>query len=491
MAPRGCVSVDSLPLQVLLRDHPSWAGEPLAVTREEKPQSPILYLNRAAREKGLAPGMKYSSALSVVPGLRAREVPSDRIEHARELIVRKLFGFTPDVEPCPFDADAFWVSLDGLGSLFPSEARWIECVCAALAAEGFPARVAAGFTRFGTYAIARSRPRSMVFASRAEEQALMGRSSIDILPLSPRHKSLLKKLEIRTVQQFVSLPAEQTARRLGKEAGLLRRLILCDDPLPIPSAAVTEKTASRRRLDSPLVDTALLLPHVDELLALEGRRAEAQRCVISGVALILRTEDGEITTDLIRPAVPTLKTEVFRRLIELRLSARQLSSGVQDIELRSARTRPSRVQGELFTVRRRDLEAGARAFAAIRARFGNMAVSSARLRDSYLPERSFSWEPLERPLVPVPRAEAQGSAASPDNPAAVRRIFVEQRQVRMSSMSGRGMTGPFAVSGSWWGSPGRDAAYLRHYYFRSSPQGIEWIFVDRIGGAAWLQGELD
>jgi protein ImuB len=492
MAPRGCISVDSLPLQILLRDHPSWAGEPVAVTREEKPQSPILALNRAAREKGLAPGMKYSSALSVVPDLRAREVPSERIEQARELIVRILFGFTPDVEPCPFDADAFWVSMDGLRSLFPSEAHWIERVCGALASEGFPARVAAGFTRFGTYAIARSKPCSMVFSTRAEEQALMGRSSIDILPLSPRHKSLLKKLEIRTVQRFLSLPAEQVARRLGKEAALLRRLILSDDRLPVRAAAVTEKASIRRRLDAPLVDAALLLPHIDELLALEARRAEAERFVISGVALILRTEDGEITTDLIRPAVPTLKTEVFRRLIELRLSARQLSSsGVQEIEIRSARTRPSRVQGELFTVRRRDLEAGARAFAAIRARFGNTAVSSARLRDSHLPERSFSWEPLERPVLPAPSAQPQGSAASSDHPAAVRRIFFEPKPVRVDSAGFRSMVGPFSVSGSWWGSPGREAAFLRHYYFAASSRGIAWLFVDRLAGSRWIQGEVD
>lgn len=487
MALRGCISVDRLPLQILLKDHPSWAATPVAVTKEERPQSPILALNRVAREKGLAPGMKYASALSLVPDLRAREVPPDRIEQARELIVRILFSFTPDIELCPFDADAFWVSVDGLRTLFPSESRWIEMVRHALAAKGFHARVVAGFTRFGTYAIARSMSRSMAAASRAEEQALTGRSSIDILPLSPRHKSLLRKLEVRTVRQFVSLPAEQVARRFGKEAGLLRQLILSDDPLPIPSAAVRETAACRRHFDAPVVDAGLLLPHIDELLAVEARRAEAQRSVISGLALILRTEDGETTTDLIRPAVPTLETQVFRRLVELRLSGRQFSSGVEDLEIRCARSRPSRVQGELFTLRRRDLDAGARAFAAIRARFGNRAVTCARLSDSHLPERSFTWVPMERPVLPAPPGEAQAT----DHPAAVRRIFFEARQKRFDRTPSGERDGPFVVSGSWWGTTGRDMAYLRDYYFTSSSVGTAWRFVDRLDDSSWIQGEVD
>ena len=131
-------------------------------------------------------------------------------------------------------------------------------------------------------------------------------------------------------------------QRFGKEAGLLRAAILSDDPLPIQPVAVKETTPCARHLDSPLVDLDLLMPHIDELLAIEAGRAEEERSVISGLTLILRTEDGEITTDDIRPAVPTLQTSLLRRLIHLRLSARQFTSGVEDIEIRSARTRPSR-----------------------------------------------------------------------------------------------------------------------------------------------------
>jgi nucleotidyltransferase/DNA polymerase involved in DNA repair len=98
-------------LQILLNDNPSWVGTPVAVTREEKPQSPILALNREARDSGLAVGMKYASALSIVPDVRARAVPEDRIAGARAHVVQSLIAFTPDIELCPWDADALWVSV--------------------------------------------------------------------------------------------------------------------------------------------------------------------------------------------------------------------------------------------------------------------------------------------------------------------------------------------------------------------------------------------
>jgi protein ImuB len=486
MALWGCISIDCLPLQILLRENPAWSGTPVAVTREEKPQSPILALNREAREKGLAAGMSYASALSLVPDLRARAVPHSRVVEARDRIVSLLAAFTPDIELCPFDMDALWVSVEGLRSLFASESLWIEKVRRALAAEGFPARVVVGFTRFGTYTIARSKSRSMVFVSRKEESALMGRSSIDILPRSYRAQSTLRKLEIRTVQQFVSLPEGEAMRRFGKEAAFLRTAMLSDDPLPIQSLAMKETAPCGRHLDAPLADLNLLMPHIDELLALEAGRVEKERAVISGLTLMLRTEEGETSTDVIRPAVPTLKTHLLRRLILLRLSARQFSSGVQDIELRSDRTIPSRGQEELFTVRTRDLQAGALAFAAIRARFGNDSVSCAQLTDSHLPESSFRWVPLQRPVLPAPAQETPAA----EDPTAVRRIFFAPRQTRRSREPSE-TAEPFIVSGSWWGTGEKDAPFDRNYYFLRAPAGILWMFVDRRAHTSWVQGAID
>ena len=247
-----------------------------------------------------------------------------------------------------------------------------------------------------------------------------------------------------------------------------------------------ETMPCRRRLDAPLVDLSLLMPHIDELLAIEAGRVEKDRAVISGLTLVLRTEEGETRTDIIRPAVPTLKTSLLSRLILLRLSARQFSSGVEEIELHSDRAAPPRGQEELFTVRARDLQAGARAFAAIRARFGNDSVSCAELIDSHLPEGSFRWVPLQQPVLPVRDRETP----SAECPTAIRRILFAPRQLAGAKEPGE-TAEPLVVSGSWWGTGETDAPFLRHYCFRGSPGGILWLYVDRIARASWVQGVID
>jgi protein ImuB len=502
MALRGCIDIHRLPLRVLLKDNPSWKGMPVAVTREEKPRSPILALNREAREQGLSVGMRYAQALSVVPRLRARAVSRERMAEAQKGIMELLSAFTPDIEPCPFDVDAFWVSVEGLRPLFFSESRWAESVRRALDAKGFPATIAVGFTRFGTYAIARSRPRTVVFASREQERSMMDTSSIDILPLSLKAKASLRKLGVRNVHSFVLLPEMETEKRFGKEAAFLRSSILSDDPLPIQPRALPEVPTCARRLDTPLADLALLMPHIDELLTVETARVEAGKSVISALTLILRCENGDVTTDIIRPAVPTLRMPLLRRLVQLRLCSRQFTSGVESIEIRSSRTQHSRRQEELFTVKGRDLAAGARAFAALRARFGNESVSCARLCDSHLPDRSFTWAPLARPVLPAARREGAAAEAPTEQaptaeaptaeaPTAVRRVFFEPERVAAGRLPGSAAARQFLVSGSWWGTDGEDAPFVREYSFRRSPAGILWQCIDRLTNEAWIQGVVD
>ena len=227
-----------------------------------------------------------------------------------------------------------------------------------------------------------------------------------------------------------------------------------------------------------------LVPHIDELLSLEAKRVEAVRSVISGLSLILRTEDGALTTDLIRPAIPTLDVPLLARLIALRLSARQFTSGVEDIEILSERTRPSRTQEELFDSRGRDLQAGARAIAALRARFGDNSVTCAKLCDSWLPEQSWSWVPLTGLALPSPRAV-------PAPPSAVRRILHTPRQVKEVRSGIRSGMGRFVLSGRWWGTGNGDASFHREYSFRECEGGVHWLYVDKLSGTTWIQGTVD
>jgi hypothetical protein len=248
---------------------------------------------------------------------------------------------------------------------------------------------------------------------------------------------------------------------------------------------MTDVFLNVRRLDTPAVNLDQLIPHVEELLVREAKRAEAEQMVIHGITLILHMEDGELATDVIRPATPTLAVPLLRRLILLRLSARQFSSGVERIAIYSEKVQPSRSQKELFATRGRDLMAGAQVFAEVRARFGNESVTYACLGDSYLPEKSFRLISQKQPVLPARQR------AATKQPMAVRRILLKPKQVPCDSQEKTEISEPFIVSGSWWGKEGAEAPFLRHYSFHNSPGGILWAFVDKYTDTAWVQGVVD
>ena len=60
----ACVDLPVLPLQLLLRRHPDWRRQPAAVVDRDKAQGTLLWVNEAARQKRILPGMRYATALS-------------------------------------------------------------------------------------------------------------------------------------------------------------------------------------------------------------------------------------------------------------------------------------------------------------------------------------------------------------------------------------------------------------------------------------------
>src|SRR5262249_35037826 len=151
----ACVNLPRFALQILLRKNPGWENLPVAVTREEKPMSPLLELNKIAEARGGRIGARYAEALTLLPDLRAGIVTAAEISESRERVAAILAVFSPGVEPSVSDAGVMWVDASGLEGLFGSLARWLVRARAALAAEGYRARMAIGYTRAGTYALAK------------------------------------------------------------------------------------------------------------------------------------------------------------------------------------------------------------------------------------------------------------------------------------------------------------------------------------------------
>ena len=526
----ACVDVRQLALQLLLARHPEWKAYPAAVVSRDSPGGTILSLNARAGNEGVTPGLRYAAGLSCTPELRAGVVPQREIDEGLRRILRRLHNLSPQVEPCS-EPGLFWLDAAGLVPLYRSLEHWAGRVQSELGEEGFVAAVAVGFCRFGCYAGAKTLVASgasgaapavppkaalstlanlrKVFVSPEQERAAALSAPLVILFLDPPVSERLEMLGVRSVGEFLALPAGAVRRRFGAEAERRHRfaagVLAAGAPeLPLQPQAPEQELSFTVPLPAPSSETLYLLQAAAQALDSLLQAAEARRDMVRELRLRLKTEGREVVSQRIVPAVPTRDRRLLLELITLRLDSGRLPGVAVSVILEGACTRETLAQRELFvqpSIQAR--EAAAQAFARLRAVFGNEVVQRACLEDEHLPERSFRWENLEH----LPERTPLQSPSTPSTPTAptlclVRRIYRSPRllpdppgrcareAVRgrpLEALAPRRLWGPFVLSGHWW-----EWEVSREYYYAEDAAGVLlWLYRDRHTRRFWIAGTVE
>ncbi|MGQ0549094.1 MAG: Y-family DNA polymerase [Armatimonadota bacterium] len=480
----ACVNVPALPLQMALQDHPDWRRYPVAVVAEDRPHSPILWVNGRAKKSGIMPGLSYASGLSLLPDLRAAPLLLTHVANTVEALAARLRAFSPEVEPSNDEPGVFWANLSGLHHLYASLDGWAGGVRADLAGKGFTAVVAVGFTRFGTYAAARIGRSVQVFTDPNEECQAAGRAPLArITAIPPQTLDALHQLGVRSVSALLRLPAAGLLERFGPELHRLHRMAAGDLLTPLQPQVPVDPIRRSVLLDDPENDASGLLFLIKRLLHPLLATLAARGQALAALDLRLRPDRQAWCAERIRPAAPTLDAVQILDLARLRLESVGLAAGVIELELEACGQPATPEQIHLFAEhQQRDLEAGNRALARLRAELGDNAVVRAVLRKGHLPEARFGWEPMERLQSPQPRSVEVRSL--------VRRVFARPVALppapRPSHDDGwlisgvvRGsvsdQTGPYVLSGGWWVREVR-----RDYYFVETRRGeLLWVYYDR------------
>ncbi|MBI3927062.1 MAG: DNA polymerase Y family protein [Armatimonadetes bacterium] len=448
-------------LQILCARHRDWRGCPLAVIASDRPTARILQLNRAARRSGLRPGMQFSVALGLEPTLRAAPVETEALERVRAQILTILHRFSPEVESWESSPEVFWLNAEGLGKIYLSAGIWGRAVLAALP---WRAAMVIGYSRFATLALSRARPGLTGVSTPQEERASLRRVRLSHLDLEFRLLEQLEHLGIRTVGDFLQLPAGGLRDRFGPEALKLYRLAsgdLWDPLLPDPEP---EPVEALRVLDYPehLSERLLFLLKgmLHPLLGELHRRGEA----LCRIVMKLSLEGGEQRSESLGLAEPTLEALPILDLIRLRLEGIRLDSGVQELGLQAVGAPAPREQLELFAqASRREMAAANRALARLRAELGEERVVQAIPEQGHLPGARFRWESMERLERPSPRATGELRPM-------VRR-YRNRAQPLQELPPGR-FWGPFRHSGDGW---------RRDYYYLHTGSGeLLWIYYDAV-----------
>jgi protein ImuB len=200
---------------------------------------------------------------------------------------------------------------------------------------------------------------------------------------------------------------------------------------------------------------------------------------VAALSLAITLDDRTTRTERVQPAAPTVEAGELVTLVRLRLDACRFQAGLVALRITADAVPAAPGARRLFPLEgRRDADAANRAFARLRAEFGDDAVVLAELGSGHLPSAQFTWTPLL--AVPV-RSAPHGVAVRP----LVRRMYTHPIEITLDDRSA--LIGPYTIAGGWWaGGVHRD-----YYFIRTAAGECWWLYDDRRRRRCFLQGGVE
>lgn len=538
MARIACVDIHRFLLQILLVRHQDWERLPCVVVTEDLPGGTILEANSPALHGGVAPGMRFAAALSLVPNLRGGAVSPLERERAEEQIRDALRRMSPDMEQFSQDPGVFWVGVHGMERVYGPPESWAAACRREVGRARFRCRIALGWTRAGTYGAVRSSDAAPVriFDSREEELTALEQVPLSALPLEPRDRQHLTDLAVNTAGSFRALPPESVRRRFTARTAKMHRFLRDFRDLPVQAAVPAQDTTYHVSCPWPVRDRHKLTPFLTDLLERARTDLRTRAESIAAITVKLLLDDGEELSRMIRPARPTGDTPFIMKLLQLKLEEMQGDiqrwNGVVRCGIALETVPVAVTQGYLFSgldragqsgpgessfsrgsnrLAREAREQVGAALSLLRAHYGDDSVGYCVPGDSYLPEDYvLQTAPAPHDGGPAPQPQEAGEAGS-----LVRRIFTPPVPIQISRDSRtvqylpseqsdpwrdprnnsfpavRGTVvrrlGPYRISGGWW-----HTGYSREYYYLEMKDGtLLWAYRDARHGAWILQGAVE
>ena len=401
------VDLDAFFAAVEQRDRPELRGRPVIVGGAPGARGVVSTASYEARRFGVRSAMPLRTAAALCPEGVFLAVDGAKYRRVSGEVMAILRRFTPSIEQASID-EAF-LDVAGSEALFGPAEEIARRIKAAVRDElGLTISVGVASTKLvAKIASDLRKPDGLVTVPAGQEAAFLAPLPIARLwGVGPQTRAALTELGAATIGDLAAIPVDTLVRRLGQHGATLHERALGIDPSPVGGDAAARSVSHEHTFG---VDTADPETIEATLLALaEGvaERLRGGRVRASTITVKIRDSTFRTVTRQRTLAAPTdLAEPIYRTALEL---ARPETRG-RRIRLvgvaASGLEEPAQLAlfGEEDPRRHRAAEATD----AIRHRFGDRAVTRARLLRAALPgaEDRDPTQPLERRrLGPRPTA---------------------------------------------------------------------------------------
>jgi protein ImuB len=503
----ACLLVPDLPLAAVLRAHPEWSGEPLAVVSAAGPRAEIVAASDTAKRLGVLCGQGVAHARAVCGRLRV-QVASRALETAaREALLDAALSFSPRAALLPPAAGVFAgeaaVLLDasGIASLFHGERGFAAALAERARRVGLEAHVAIAAAQRLAHVAARrlgAGPGGEVhIVAPGAEADFLAPLPIDLLDPDDALAEALDRFGVRTLGDLLALPRRELAARLGAGALALADIARGrgrEPPLPAPAE---DRLVEALDLEHPIEHLEPLRFALQGLLSRLLARLEMRHLGCGELTLQLDLEGGGRCVRRVGVAAPTHDLRVLVRLVHQALQAGPPASAVHGVSVQTRGVPVRSDQLDLFRPAGPTPRALSQILAELTSLCGEARVGSPTVADTHHPDalELGNFDPLRSSRTPFQSAEPAGALAlrmlRPPVNAEVRLRCSRPDRVRSAIANGRvvRVSGPWRTSGGWWSHSGRFA--FDHYDVLTEDGIVARLRLDRLAGRWQIDAVYD
>lgn len=417
-----------------------------------KDKLPLLAINGVARNAGIEAGWPLNRSLVRCPSLTVISGDPGAEASLREELIRLGESLTPDLELTAGDA----VTLDLSHRRMPKDAKLEKLSLAG-------AELWQGFA--ATPDLAHLAARDTELHGRLVTPADLVPLPIDRLAALPNQGDTLAILGwwgIQTIGEFMNLPRQALAERLGPEAGHWHDVLHGKYCRLLRLHRLPESLVQLVGFEDPVFTLDPVIFSLKRLLhTLAGRLAS--RALAAGLLdLRLVLESGAEVTRGIRLPDPQTAVEGMLSPLQTWLESLHLEAGIVAMKLDAEATFAHSSQREWFGRQLPHPERWAETLAKLEALLGPGRVGIPVPADSHSPDaflmrpagekHSVAFSPRTAcPACPVPLARYR-----PPRPIVVAHEWIDRRPVPLALLTGPhpgeviARRGPFPASGAWW-----------------------------------------